>query len=679
MYFFFWTVYILGRVEKKQYCKLLLSFLVVAIILPTLTLNAQQIDSSFINSLSKKLLENPDSVSKIAQNKLHFTAPNDSINKANLHLLVAEAYQLTRNHDSSLLYLDSALKYSPIDELNLKSKIHRSLGRHYNFSHKWKLAYEHFIIGLEFAQRTSDTLLISSFHLNLGGFYIAIGDYEQALFHYQEGLKICKTTNDTKRSLKLIWGIGVVYHASGEYNQTIEWYNKALNLARESKDYRSETRLLSTMADLQARTDSFNTALATVDKAICLAQDKKYEYGLAAASSNRGMILLKLGLFDKAEQQLTTAIKLADKTKLKRYQDASLNYLAEVKVKQNKFSEAEEILYNILELAEETTSSRRYDAYTLLSEIKSKQGNYKESLMYLDKAVTINDSLQSKETYNKISNLNIKYEIEEKQRQYKTEKQLIENEKSRQELFNIILSVTIFLLLLGLFLAIKLFNLNQKNKLFNINEEIVELRKKMLAQQLNPHFIFNNLNSIQYYIDNNDKTSSIEFLENFAELMKRALIFSQKDFISLEEEALFLNNYLVLEQKRLSNKFRFHIELPQELINNKIGIPPFLIQPSVENAIKHGISNKEDGKVCISFSISGNLLNCSVKDNGKGLNPDKKKNPSHKSMSQELTRRRLKIMNRVYKKDTRLSIKNWSDKNENGCFVEVVIPLIKVA
>ncbi len=177
-----------------------------------------------------------------------------------------------------------------------------------------------------------------------------------------------------------------------------------------------------------------------------------------------------------------------------------------------------------------------------------------------------------------------------------------------------------------------------------VKEEISNLERSALQAQMEPHFIFNCLNSIQNYIMKNDKESAMEYLSRFAHLVRQTLNASVGSTITLKDEVSMLENYLKLEQLRFKNGFKYRIIVSDDINANNISIPPLLIQPFVENSVLHGMTNNhEDGLIEVEFSSSNDFLEVSIKDNGKGEKSNIKK--TNKSLGMDITSKRLKHIN----------------------------------
>lgn len=193
---------------------------------------------------------------------------------------------------------------------------------------------------------------------------------------------------------------------------------------------------------------------------------------------------------------------------------------------------------------------------------------------------------------------------------------------------------------------------------------LAEYKLDALRSQMNPHFIFNAITAIQHFIMNNEKRAAIEYLDEFSTLIRKFLDHSRADNISLSEEMSLLISYINLESARFANKFGFVVNMADDIDPDAIKIPPMLIQPFAENAIKHALMHKADyGLLRIDFHIEEkNILKVTIEDDGIGRKKSSEINQwrtqSHKPLAIEVTKERLEI---------------WNQKH--GCFQESLVIL----
>lgn len=222
----------------------------------------------------------------------------------------------------------------------------------------------------------------------------------------------------------------------------------------------------------------------------------------------------------------------------------------------------------------------------------------------------------------------------------------------------------------GLFLVRYFDGLNKSIKLEN---QIIYLERSALQAQMNPHFIFNSLNSIQNYIAKNDQLKAMDYLSGFAKLVRRILNASSEKIISIDEEISMLEGYLKLEKLRFKDKFDYKLSIPENLDIHNIGIPPLLIQPFVENAVIHGMKNlTEQGYILVKFIHQPPFLKVIIEDNGVGI--DRNNKSGHKSKGMSITQKRLAHLNKS-KEELSIRIDNKKDLgiNESGTIVTLMI------
>ncbi len=180
--------------------------------------------------------------------------------------------------------------------------------------------------------------------------------------------------------------------------------------------------------------------------------------------------------------------------------------------------------------------------------------------------------------------------------------------------------------------------------------QVMEAEQAALRSQMNPHFIFNVLNSIQSFLGENDRKQAQNFLGKFSQLIRRILENSKHTFISLEEEIRSLRLYLQLEQMRFEDKVSYNFEISPEIDQTAVKVPPMMLQPMIENAILHGITpSGRNGVIEVKFAVENGMLVCTIRDNGVGLSAKKEeKNKFHESTAVNNLRKRIELLNRVY-------------------------------
>lgn len=206
----------------------------------------------------------------------------------------------------------------------------------------------------------------------------------------------------------------------------------------------------------------------------------------------------------------------------------------------------------------------------------------------------------------------------------------------------------------------------KQEELASINQQLAEAQLSALQTQMNPHFIFNALNSIKRMILDNQQQKASRYLSKFAQMIRLTLNQSKEIFATLQENIEYLERYLEMEKLRFDHSFTFQIAVGEGVDEEEALIPTLMIQPLVENAIWHGLMHKEgEKKLYISFTRQGDTLVCMIEDNGIGIHQSRKlkqgSRPAHRSMGLDNLHNRIMIMNEKYEAGCRLDITDMKD------------------
>lgn len=402
-----------------------------------------------------------------------------------------------------------------------------------------------------------------------------------------------------------------------------------------------ESQALNDIADFHEKNKDFLEAKSYRNKNIKILEKEMDSTALAANYLKLGINESQLGMQDSAKKSIEKAKELGRE-------------IGDLKIQQNSLKE-------LAKLAEEKGNSE--EALEL----------FKQYVLYQDSAV----SLKEKELDQKLI---ISEEYAKKQQQIdllekneeinaKTIELLQESSKNQR--------ILIYSLLAGLLLIFASSYLVYKNmRQRRLANQLIALRS--LRAQMNPHFIFNALNSVNLYIAQKDERTANKYLTDFSRLMRLVLEQSQKDFIPLQQELEMIKLYINLEHDRFKDKFEYELNIDGELDEDSLQIPPMLIQPYIENAIWHGLRYKEDkGLLKIQYKLEGENILVRIEDNGIG----RKKSGEIKTKNQRKTQStgmyniesRLRIINSMF--NTKISLVVSDLNSDHGTRVEVVIPI----
>ncbi|WP_324180981.1 tetratricopeptide repeat-containing sensor histidine kinase [Aquimarina gracilis] len=343
---------------------------------------------------------------------------------------------------------------------------------------------------------------------------------------------------------------------------------------------------------------------------------------------------------------------------------------------QNNLNQSEAVLNQVRDSLRKKYSYSRVerDLYVrvcdFMNKVYLKQGAHEKSISTLSELnkylITYNEKSIAKQLQLYAS----EFELEEKDESISKLEELTEQQTTIVQQKNVINWVLGGLFLSFLILGVVLF---RQNKLNNKYKTAI-LEQRLLRSQLNPHFLFNALGRIVNLSSGNSE-KVIPYTLKLSGLLRSILENSREEFVFLEEEIQTINDYLEL-QSNFSQRFNYVVYIDKDVDVENIMIPPMFIQPFVENAIEHGISNVKDGNISISISKQdkGKLIKCSIVDNGLGYsNAEKVKTlkSDYESISGSILRERFKIYSKSLKVNSRFEI-----TEENGTKVDVFLPFI---
>ncbi len=464
-----------------------------------------------------------------------------------------------------------------------------------------------------------------SFLNNIGSLYHNMQDYEMALKSFNEVLELFP---DDKN---VLIAVATAHAGLKEYEKAIEFFNIAEKESRLQSNYPFLANILCNKSFAQLETKRYNEAISGIEECLKLINKYNIDFLRFSAYVNASTIYLQTGDYYKAEY----------------YSDLSF-----------------ELIKNAQNIGAE------YSLWEAKANIHFAKKNYKDALEAYRKSVTIKDSITSADR---------KLEISRKDIQYKADKEtaIAEEEVKRQKLVkNIYLfggSGLILAAISGFTIYRRRQKIVERAKEAEFKASISETELKALRSQLNPHFIYNALNSIGDYIIKNNSKKASEYLAIFADLMRDILFSSRKDLTSLAEDIEILKTYMDIEKMRNRNNFDYTFNIAENLDSEVIKIPPLLAQPIIENCIKHAFSEVSDkGKISINIKSEENLLIYEVDDNGNGRNPKNIIN-NQDSVGLKITKSRIDIINQQKNTTGYLKI---IDKDK-GTKVIIAIPLIK--
>ncbi|WP_240640240.1 tetratricopeptide repeat protein [Mangrovimonas spongiae] len=478
---------------------------------------------------------------------------------------------------------------------------------------------------------------------SMGNIFLALKQYDFALGHFKKSLAIEKELNN-----KL--GLAINYHNIGYAQEAKNQIDSALINYKTSLKYNNDINSVigriicnNSIAKIEIKKGHYNKALPLINSAIKNATQEKDQFYIATSYLNLGLVQLKLNQLEQANTSLTIALDIAEEYNLK---------------------------------------SSVVTAYDYLSQLYEKTHDYKKALKYnklhqeLDETITNDRNLQY------ANGLIIKYETEKKNNQIQalaSENEIVKLKLKQNKNF------LLFSIIGGCLALAIMVILYRQHKLKN-EKKIITLEQEMLRNQMNPHFIFNSLNSIKLYIINNEKENAVYYLNKFSKLIRKILIASTEKEISLHDELETMALYMNIENIRFSNEIDFSITINDNVNTDLIKVPSLILQPFLENALWHGLSSKSgEKKITLKVSKSSpEFVTISITDNGIGREASRKireqKKLKRKSVGLDITKARLANFSKHYANDYSIEIIDlYSDNKASGTKVIVNIPVRAIA
>lgn len=512
----------------------------------------------------------------------------------------------------------------------------------------------------QLATNTGNKFILQCYFFGLGGLYMKIEDYSSALTAYRQAFAIDNPQFE-KRRRDEDWDIWIKMEYAEIFTHLYQfdsaWHYFEL-FKPPSADDRYFRIYLVSIGEYYLLQKKYNPALQNFLRGLSLHQqlNDKNEIQRSLILIAKTYLLL---------QQYDSAMK---------YGQRALNVAYSTKAKQV-IRDACRIIYTVYDWHKQTDSANLY--FRQYSAMKD---------------AVANDQVKGKLA---VTNYEQKIELLDKEKQLQQQKL---KQAAQQKEF--LVAGIIFLLLLTIIIVrmMVLKRKHERQKLehnlqfqklesekvkADLQQQASELEMQALRAQMNPHFIFNSLTSINRFILKNNKTQASEYLTKFSRLVRMILQNSQASLITLESELEALELYLELEALRFDHHFQFNIIVEKDLDVSSIKVPPLIIQPYAENAIRHGLMNKEEpGHLKIELLQKDDVLHCKITDDGIGREKaaalKSKSTSGHVSMGMKITADRIAILQQKKQMETNIEITDLvlPDASSGGTQVLLKIPLL---
>lgn len=506
-------------------------------------------------------------------------------------------------------------------------------------------------IALKMSVKCNDIANQGSIYNEMAIIHSKLGDFDQSLTNYLKAIKIFESLEDPTRVARIQHNLGHLYRAVGDIEESKKSCLAALRLFEKNQDELSASGPCTCLGDAYLELNDIDSALYYYGRSLTVLDRYNEPSKMIAPLANMAMIYRESGAYDIALKMTKKASILSDSLGYDENTAICYQNIGEIYLAQQQLDSALFYFEKGGELFQKSGSQLDLmENYLAISAYFHLAGENDFAYDYLLKYNAVKDSLYNETKTQQL--LEIKETFDTEKRQQKIAQLEAETKiKSSKLLVRNTLLIGSLLLIIALVIIVILYLKRLQAKQ---GKDKIELEQRILRAQMNPHFVFNSLNSIQrMYIDGNLDLAN-DYLSDFGSLLRKILDNSSKTQITIKDELETLALYLEMEKIRTSQKINYTITVSEEIDIYALKIPPLIIQPLVENAIWHGILPKGgNGLIEISLTLeSAKLLLCTVIDDGVGMKEmdqtDELKSTKHQSKGIQITKDRLGIANAIH-------------------------------
>jgi len=551
---------------------------------------------------------------------------------------------------SRLITLKNRLEASVASEYQDSSafEVYNSIGLTFYGKNQPKFARTFFERALEVAKSSGDTEKSAQMLSNIGVMHEITGDYVGALHYYQQSLDVFIKSENIKGQSLVYNNIAIVHQELGNHTQA----GHNLKYSYELKKQLNDTLLMASALNnlgvfYEESVLNYDSAIYYYNEAMRLYQMAGDRRNEAICLNNTGLVLLKSLNYNEAlstfEQTIAMFTALDDKLWLSK----ALMYAGQAEMASLNLNQAVSLLEEAYNIVKESEFARHaMDVSGMLAQAYMKAGMFEKSAKLFEKHLSIKDSLTDIDKQKEVKKLEMMFHTAQKELEIENLKHKSHMQQQREKQILLWVAViTLFLVFVIVFLYMK----GRQRQLLHQNRNML-IKQQILQQQMNPHFLFNVLTSIQSFLHKAETEKAGGYLSKFSRLTRMVLQSSAQETISLSEEIALLSDYISLEQLRAEPPFTTKISTNGLEDADDIQIPPMMVQPFVENAIKHGLLGKPDGLLELEVKeVNENgfaFIIFTITDNGPALNKGKDNQSGHKSLAMKIINERITILNK---------------------------------
>jgi tetratricopeptide (TPR) repeat protein len=597
--------------------------------------------------------------------------------KKGFSCLTKESYNL----EKVLAYIDTACLVCEKEEFDFPSSLHLLRAEYFYETGDFSRSETDATLAVKKAEHEMDYLLQAKSLIFLGRYYHRTGFFQQSIDQFAKSIQLADEYDLKGVKQKAYSGEADVYKSVNDLKAYSDNLRSMVNASLSEKDtLDAEIGLLKLGTLFSNDLRDFRLANTTLKECIRLSLLRSDTLYASWAMANAGWNFYLEKIYDSALVYYKRALNFSLPAKQFAISSNALGNLGTIYRDLGDHKTALKYYSKSLDQAKSTIN------WAVLSWVNKDMSDLyltrKDTSRAFDSYVLykqFSDSIKAKESTQGLAEARIRYDADAHSKEIALLSLRLKNNRILNTAFTILV---IGLIVIGL-LIFRSSKLNEKRRLSEMNHKISEITQANLRQQMNPHFIFNTLNSIQYYMYQHDTLATNNYLTKFSSLMRKVLDNSQHTSVPLRDELDALNLYLELECLRFKDKFEFRITVDEEIDPLMYKVPTMLIQPYVENSICHGLIPMErKGFVHIDLKLEKEHLVCIIEDNGIGRQAaseiKKMRETNHNSLGTRITTSRLELVNALY--GTSLNTVYTDLKNENGdaegTRVEIQIPIL---
>lgn len=531
---------------------------------------------------------------------------------------------------------------------------------------------------------------LTELQIEYAGISINLGDLEAAEHFLQKALKVLKSFPDQQLHSRIACRRGYLHLHAGSYPEATEQFLNAISML-EVKDQHLELRdeyfrslAFAGLGQVYQHNEEFQKSVKAFLRVIDLCERLGMSNRLAWHYLNVGRAYLGLGQNEAAKEYLQKVIDTRDDLSLQARASAYAN-LGYCTFEEGDLKSALELLQRAEHLHRELNPNDFSNVAIITSwrgRIETEQGNYStaqgsfnEALGYAeaqgDYKMLAEVHRDFATLYAEMEEYQLAYEYQLEHHRY-LESYLAEQDRRQQQ---------------ELEMKYQAARRQQETELLEL--KATRLQLKALRAQMNPHFIYNALNSIQHFITSNKGATASRYLAKFAKLMRQSLDYSDEESISLEKEIEFLQDYLYINEKlRFEDRLSYRVIVDDDLEEDILGVPTMIVQPYVENALEHGLRSRKDGLITVHFKLwDDDTICCTVEDNGIGRKKalaQQENDPNrqnYRSRGTQITEKRLELLRRSKNQEVfvrTVDLYEEATGKARGTLVEIKIPIVEI-